>query len=114
MFRILLCLTLLVSCNSVDIEDCQPALNFGFNIAGTWETPSLNSTVVAGEVTFDRNGSGSTTSASVFDNGSLEFTWSYDESDSTLIIGDQRYEVVDVTCIEVSFVSSLFSFTITR
>lgn len=107
-------LALLAGCSSVDIEDCSPGFNFKYSIAGTWDTPSLNASTDEGEVTFNSNGIGSTTQSSIFDNGSLNFSWSYSEEDETLTIGDETYQVIEVTCIEASFITGEMTFTITR
>ncbi len=114
MSRFLVLPFLLLSCNSVDIDDCLPALKFKFSIAGTWDTPSLSSTIEEGNVTFDSNGSGSTTESSVFDDGSLDFGWEYKEEDETLTIGDKSYQVIEITCVKATFMTDVRTFSITR
>jgi len=108
-------LFLLASCGSddPDPEPCTPG-TIEETVVGSWDTPSLNATVVEGTVTFNADGTGSTTESSAFDRGNLEFDWSYDATENRILVGPYIYEVISFECDKITFESVGAEIVVTR
>lgn len=103
-----------ISCSKDDDPDpCTPG-TFTETLLGTWDSPSLNPIVMAGEVIFNADGTGSTSSESAFDRGDTTFNWTYTESDSILLVGPYIYKMLDYECDKITLNSVVYDFDITR
>lgn len=110
----LLALLSIVSCGSdPEPEPCVPG-TITETIVGTWTTPSLNPTVIEGEVIFNADGTGSTTADSAFDRGDLSFDWTYEESDMRVLVGPYIYELISFECDLITFESVGAEIVVTR
>jgi len=109
------CFFFLYSCGSdePDPEPCTPG-TIEETIVGTWNTPSLNPTVIEGTVTFNADGTGSTSESSAFDRGDLEFDWTYDDTESRVLVGPYIYELISFECDQITFESVGSEIVVTR
>jgi len=100
------------ACGDEDPEECVPG-TLVETLVGSWDTPQLNPSVPIGEVTFNADGTGSTTESSAFDRGDLEFDWTYNNADSVLMVGIYIYKINSFDCDAINL-NSIVDFTITR